>query len=220
MIFEELIFINDTEPHGAAFNMALDEVLLRSATAPLLRVYRWARPAVSFGYFGAFLEAVRTAPEREPVRRWTGGGIVLHGEDFTYTMVVPRGQRFCAEELRESYRVIHEVIATVLRETGAPIQLAPGGGAKISEACFENAVKHDVIANGVKVAGAAQRRTRWGLLHQGSVQNCAGETDFAVNLVSRLAAHVEARNLTAHELAAAAELAGSKYETDEWLRRR
>ncbi|HEV7868154.1 MAG TPA: hypothetical protein VGO90_10760 [Chthoniobacteraceae bacterium] len=220
MIFDELTLIDDVEPHRAAFNMAMDEVLLRSATAPLLRVYRWACPAVSFGYFGLLAEALRSAPEREPIRRWTGGGIVLHGDDLTYTIIVPRSQRFCAEELRESYRIIHDVIATVLRESGARVQLSTGAGVKASNSCFENAVEHDIVADGVKVAGAAQRRTRWGLLHQGSVQNCVGETRFATNLARRLSARTAARELTGDELAAATELARSKYGTDDWLGRR
>ena len=49
MIFAALTEVLDPEPHNAALNMALDEVLLASCTAPLLRVYRWAQPAVSFG---------------------------------------------------------------------------------------------------------------------------------------------------------------------------
>ena len=57
---------------------------------PLLRVYRWERPAVSFGYFERWEPVREKYPEREAVRRWTGGGVVLHGEDFTYSMLIPR----------------------------------------------------------------------------------------------------------------------------------
>ena len=83
MIFDELTEVADPEPHDAALNMALDEVLLRRAAGPLLRVYRWARPAVSFGYFGKVADAEAAWPGREMVRRWTGGGIVPHGADVT-----------------------------------------------------------------------------------------------------------------------------------------
>ena len=54
MLFEEIIEIIDPEPHDAALNMAIDEALLQTASLPLLRVYRWSRPAVSVGYFGRF----------------------------------------------------------------------------------------------------------------------------------------------------------------------
>ena len=45
MLFEKMTEVLDPEPHGAALNMAIDEALLRTATEPLLRIYRWARPA-------------------------------------------------------------------------------------------------------------------------------------------------------------------------------
>ena len=69
MIFDELTEVADPEPHDAALNMAIDEVLLRHATAPLVRVYRWAHPAVSFGCFGKF--AVEAA---ERLNSAAGGG--------------------------------------------------------------------------------------------------------------------------------------------------
>ena len=90
VLFEELTEIVDAEPRGAALNMALDEVLLAEAIAPALRVYQWACPAVSFGYFGRHAEVAAEFPEREMVRRWTGGGTVLHGEDITYSLFVPK----------------------------------------------------------------------------------------------------------------------------------
>ena len=66
MIFEELIEVRDETPHPAALNMAIDEALLRQAVAPLLRIYRWERPAASFGYFGN----LPRSNERAPV--WSG----------------------------------------------------------------------------------------------------------------------------------------------------
>jgi lipoate-protein ligase A len=80
----ELHLYDDPEPKAAALNMAVDEALLISATAPILRFYRWRAPALSFGYFGRYAEVDNQAGGREIVRRWTGGGIVLHGDDLTY----------------------------------------------------------------------------------------------------------------------------------------
>ena len=62
--------------------MAVDEVLLRNATGrrlPLLRVYTWVRPAVSFGYFQEFPACL--AAKYDSVRRLTGGGVVYHGDE-------------------------------------------------------------------------------------------------------------------------------------------
>ncbi len=217
MLFDELIHVQDPEPHGAALNMAIDEVLLREAKAPTLRIYRWARPSVSFGYFGGLSQVAAQWPRREWVRRWTGGGVVLHGEDLTYTLVVPRSHPFAALGASESYQRVHHCLARVL---GGGAHMAESADPKRSEACFENAVPFDVLAGGQKVAGAAQRRTRLGLLHQGSVQIGSDEVaGLEARLPGALGRHVHSRSLAVAELGSAAELAARKYASDSWLRR-
>ena len=69
--------------------MAIDEALLEAVTIPSIRFYRWNSPALSFGYFGKFSDVAEYATERDLVRRWTGGGIVFHGDDLTYSIVIP-----------------------------------------------------------------------------------------------------------------------------------
>src|SRR3954462_12222332 len=80
---------DDLEPRPAALNMAIDEALLNCAPLPALRYYRWQRPAVSFGYFGSYAEVKNQSGDREIVRRWTGGGTVPHGDDLTYSIILP-----------------------------------------------------------------------------------------------------------------------------------
>ncbi len=88
-IFAALDVYHDIAPRSAAMNMAIDEALLESARVPSVRFYRWQSPALSFGYFGRFADVADYADERDLVRRWTGGGIVFHGEDLTYSIVIP-----------------------------------------------------------------------------------------------------------------------------------
>lgn len=216
MLFEELVWLEDAEPHTAALNMAVDEVLLRTITTPLLRTYRWARPAVSFGYFGRSEEVLREWPERDCVRRWTGGGVVLHGEDFTYSLLVPRAHAFAAVPAETSYERVHAVIVSLL---GPGVSLAAERAVQRSDSCFENPVRHDLIADGEKIAGAAQRRTRTGLLHQGSVQLRAPRPDLAEALARALASHFEKISLSTAVANEAADVAASRYGTDAWLRR-
>jgi lipoyl(octanoyl) transferase len=211
VIFERLTQLSDPEPHSAALNMAIDEWLLRSATSPVLRVYGWARPSVSFGYFMKYAEIARQWPGRDLVRRWTGGGVVLHGTDLTYTLVVPRGgEPLLGMSAGESYRVIHELIASALGW-----ELSPEAGAKVSEACFENPVQHDVLMGQQKVAGAAQRRTRFGLLHQGSIE--LGERQ--IDLARLFCGEVISRSLGEGELMAAQEIAQERYAQEAWTQR-
>src|SRR5437867_4247531 len=99
----------------AAKNMALDEVLLRTVNLrgrPLLRVYSWVRPAVSIGYFQKF--PADLADQFEIVRRPTGGGLVYHGEDTTYTVIVPHHHKLYEMSTTEAYCAIHKAVAGAL----------------------------------------------------------------------------------------------------------
>lgn len=215
---QEISFFDDIRPHAAAVNMAVDEALLAVASRPVLRVYRWARPAVSFGYFERW-EPVRAAyPERDAVRRWTGGGVVLHGEDFTYSLLIPISFPSAAPPPAGSYAIIHRALCAALADAGISAEAARSSSDKVSQACFENPVLHDVLVSGIKVAGGAQRRTRTGLMHQGSIQSLELPGAFGPAFAARLAAAVR---LEVFDVAGAAEtLAAEKYGTRDWLEKR
>jgi lipoate-protein ligase A len=214
-LFDQLEFFDDRVPHSAALNMAVDETLLRVVSGPALRAYRWSRPAVSFGYFDKW-ESVRAVwPDREPVRRWTGGGVVPHGEDWTYSLLIPRRHVWAKTDASESYRLIHEAISGVLRARGIHASAYEKTAEKTSRDCFQNPVRHDIELCGKKIAGAAQRRTRFGLLHQGSVCGVMLPKTFGTSLATALATHVKAWTSDLSEQAS--ELARSKYAAREWL---
>jgi lipoate-protein ligase A len=106
VLFHKLHFLIDPEPRNPAWNMAADEALATTGSLPMLRVYRWKVPAVSFGYFGVYKEVTTRWPGREPVRRWTGGGEVPHGEDFTYALAASRNDSLAQRSVGESYRMV------------------------------------------------------------------------------------------------------------------
>jgi len=93
---------------------------------------------------------------------------------------------------------------------------ATGGG----YSCFANPVHADVMIDGRKVAGAAQRRTRWGLLQQGSIQNISIHNELAQRFAGTLSADCRWREITEKLLQRARELARQKYGADSWLRKR
>jgi len=219
VLFPKIVAVLDPEPHSASLNMAIDEVLLQRMQAPALRIYRWSEPAVSFGYFGQVAEAEKVAVGRALVRRWTGGGIVEHGEDVTYTLMVPREHAFLQHSPAESYRLIHVVICDALASEGIHAEVVPVADSCGGGECFANPVLYDVVAYGKKVAGAAQRRTRWGLLHQGSILTGQSLAGLAERLTSAVAEKVQRHALKEDELAAAQLLADEKYGTAEWLRK-
>lgn len=160
-------------PGSAAFNMAFDEALLESAPArnqPLLRYYGWTEPSASFGYSQRFAEVAGMTALRPLVRRPTGGGLVLHDADWTYTLVFPPGHGWHALRARDSYRTLHEWIGAAFARVKVRTELSAARRQEAPGRCFAGAEKDDVVREGRKLAGAAQRRNRQGLLIQGSVR--------------------------------------------------
>jgi lipoyl(octanoyl) transferase len=219
-MFDVLQVYDDNEVRSAALNMAVDEALLATATVPVLRFYRWRQPSLSFGYFGRYAEVADQSMEREIVRRWTGGGIVPHGEDVTYSVIVPAAHQFFERSSPEIYSAFHESIRRALESNGVPATLAGNAAPKISENCFANAVRADVMSADRKIAGAAHRRTRRGLLHQGSIQQPDLPERFRTDLAHMLCERPENRTFGAQLLEDAEQIAAAKYATMEWLKRR
>ena len=158
---------------AADYNMALDEALLQLAPKlgrPVLRFYGWLEPAASFGYSQHYAEIEKLTHLRPLVRRPTGGGLVSHDTDWTYSLVFPAGHFWHGLKAVESYRRAHEWIHDAFAKMNVATTLAPASQKEIPGQCFVGAEKNDVLWHGRKIAGAAQRRTRTGLLIQGSVQ--------------------------------------------------
>ena len=229
-IFASLDVYHDINSRSAALNMAIDEALLKSATVPTIRFYQWDHSALSFGYFGKFEDVA--GHDRDIVRRWTGGGIVFHGEDLTYSVIIPACDNAFGESSMSIYEKTHRVIQSALVANGASADLATVAAVsdcrpkdstirdrRYSE-CFANPVRADVMLNGRKIAGAAQRRTRHGLLQQGSIQNVDVGNGFADLFARALCAKCEHKNMPGALLARAGEIATQKYGTEAWLRRR
>ena len=153
--------------------MALDEALLEAmprVNRPVLRVYGWTEAAATFGYFQRYAEVAATTHLRPLIRRPTGGGIVPHDADWTYSLIIPPGHKWYALKAIESYRRMHEWIRTAFALLDVFTELAPGCKHAGPGQCFVGYEKFDLLWQGKKIAGAAQRRTRNGLLIQGSVQ--------------------------------------------------
>ncbi|ATC64038.1 ligase [Nibricoccus aquaticus] len=180
---------------GAAENMATDFLLLKRypaerAAHARFRHYDWHRPAFTFGYSQKIAYVRSQLPADiapDLCRRPTGGGVVDHRDDWTYTLVIPRAHALYDQPAPHSYRAIHAAITDSLIALGQPVELKEScdpadssdnnpGGATCSAAsgptvCFTRPERYDVIhtLTGAKVAGAAQKRTKDGLLFQGSL---------------------------------------------------
>ena len=131
--FERLDVYHDFTPRSAALNMAIDEALLEVATIPSIRFYGWHSPALSFGYFGRFADVGDYAAGRDLVRRWTGGGIVFHGDDLTYSIIIPAASEFSSASSKSIYAMIHAALCDALNIHGQRAELAPAAEAAVTD---------------------------------------------------------------------------------------
>lgn len=216
----------DTDRNPYA-NMAIDETLLLNINkigAPVIRIYGWDTPSVSIGYVQD-LAAVKSE-KYTVVRRPTGGGIVYHDKDLTYTAVVPAKHAICKLDRMESYHVFHRAIMKVLAFFGLNASLSDDSHPVPDRAtmqCFVTPTRYDVLCDSQKYAGAAQRRTRDGILHQGSITLNAAKGDrklLADQLITALQEefHIDFKDFNADEafMKSAMELEQLKYSKESW----
>jgi len=198
--------------------MAVDEVLLNLCKSPTLRIYGWSLPCVSIGFFQSSDEV---CAEAVFVRRPTGGGTVEHGHDLTYTVAFPRAHPLAKMGTAESYRVVHSAVAIALSSSGVEAHLCVGESGENSNFCFQKPVFHDVVDGaGRKLAGAAQRRTRDAVLHQGSLMvDLLPEKIWDVLVLKMTDIFQEPLmpdDLSAAEMEMAARLERERYSLDSW----
>jgi len=164
---------------AACTNMAVDQLLLERAglpdARPVLRLYAWAAPAVTVGYFQDVqrgLDLPALARRGWPVvRRLTGGRAVFHDREMTYSVVLPRG---AADGIRETYAVIGRAPLTGLAALGvrAEMEGRPRRGQgrdRRSADCFASVSWCEIVVQGRKLVGSAQRRVGDAVLQQGSI---------------------------------------------------
>ena len=173
---------------GAAENMALDFLLLQrypEQTASRFRHYEWRGPAFTFGY-SQKIEYVRAnlpaAENPELCRRATGGGIVDHRNDWTYALVLPRGLAIYDARATQAYHDVHACMVEALTALGQKVELKAScekeaacegePASTMPTICFVRAELYDVLnsVTGDKIAGAAMKRNKHGLLFQGSIE--------------------------------------------------
>ncbi len=223
-------FLLDSGPSDCAFNMALDEALMDCSPElqrPVLRFYGWTQPAASFGYSQKISEIEAVTKLRPLVRRPTGGGLVPHDADWTYSVTVPPGHPWYALRANESYERMHRWIQSAFAALDIATELASCCRKEIPGQCFVGYEKSDVLRFGSKIAGAAQRRTKTGLLIQGSIQptpkhltRAQWQGAMTASAEAQWAASFEPLEVTPVLLRHAQQLAAEKFARDEHNRRR
>jgi lipoate-protein ligase A len=163
-------------PASGAWNMAVDEVLLERAAegdCDTFRVYGWSEPTLSLGYFQSLADrSQHQASENCPaVRRLSGGGAILHDREWTYSLALSRANRW-SRAAPELYAAVHEAAIAALETQHVEAKLCGPARDVATEApflCFQRRAEGDVLLDGAKVLGSAQRRRQGAVLQHGSL---------------------------------------------------
>jgi lipoate-protein ligase A len=221
-----------TPPLDVFGQMALDEALAKSKPdAFCLRFFRWKGGGATFGYAQRIREVQRALPAgiaESYTRRPTGGGIVPHLDDLTFSCVFPEGGGFRPMVI---YRRLHSAILAGLRETGLDAQLCATGGSPApngpegASQCFVKPVALDILVPEGKILGGAIRRYAHAVLYQGSLQLPGVRSranEFETMIAERLAMEWGLcwtwRELDAQVQGEASALE-EKYRSPEWIRK-
>jgi|JI9StandDraft_1071089.scaffolds.fasta_scaffold18532_2 lipoate-protein ligase A len=174
-----MVKVLDTGRRPAKENMQIDEDLLthlKEGEEPILHFYDWIEPAITYGYFVTPETLVKKIGGVDFARRPTGGGILFHIWDFAFSILIPAHHEGYSPDVLKNYCYINErliIALTNFLEGKLSFGLlkedpvAPFENAK--HFCFAKPTIYDVMCEGKKIAGAAQRRKKNGYLHQGSI---------------------------------------------------
>lgn len=226
-MFEELDLLLPEDAFDGPMQMALDEVLLKQVSLPTLRIYRWVSSCISFGYFQKLAEVRNTHPSLPLVRRWTGGGIVEHANkltaDLTFSLMIPRGNGAAKLAPALFYSNLHGALAEGLtRLTQEKIRLAGDQEILSGPSCFSAPARDDLLCQGRKILGGAQRRSAGSLLYQGSLQRVEMSEGSLLGdlLADSLSEQITTTILKQAIQADAVALAESRYSSEAWNARR
>ncbi len=175
--------ILETKAASAEENMQLDAKLLENLEGqerPILHLYEWEKQSATFGYFVKPEELLdlEEAKKRglDLARRPTGGGVVFHLWDLAFSVLVPSKSKLFSTNTLDNYNLVNRVVKDVVKEflgiseeIGLIPDDAPFQDQTCTHFCMARPTKYDVMLQGKKIAGAAQRKTKDGFLHQGTI---------------------------------------------------
>jgi len=164
-----------------AYNMALDEAILMSViekkSPPTIRFYDWNPPTASCGYNQTAENEVDfeilAKKGYEFIRRPTGGRLVLHKDEVTYSVIAPL-DGFLGGSVTHTYSQISKALAKGLHLMGIDVILEKGSLSsshqrEAGNPCFTSTSRYELAYKRKKIVGSAQVRKENCFLQHGSV---------------------------------------------------
>lgn len=241
--------------------MAVDQALLLTADQSgeaTLRFYRWETATLSLGYFQKVADR-----EQHPgsiqcpiVRRASGGGAIVHDQELTFSLALPSDNRW-SKKNNDLYRNVHGCIVSSLQSIGVDAGLyektmQDGKAAQATDSsvirssnpflCFQRRTDGDIILDGQKIGGSAQRRSKNAILQHTSlllrkslsaqelagIEDLGGVTldvpglinDLAERLSETLLVAFKPANLTFEQKKMAEKIAKETFGNSSWLKKK
>ncbi|ADN08604.1 lipoate--protein ligase family protein [Sulfurimonas autotrophica] len=166
----------DTGIGSPDWNMAVDEALLYTLSEgdrPIFRIYGWNK-SLSFGRFSKphkSLDMNELSVQRVSyVRRPSGGGILVHGGDISYSIIMPR-KMLKSYGIKESYNYLCKFLIKFYEKLKLKAEFASDLDLDIqsSDICLAGHEAYDIIIDEKKMGGNAQRYIKNTLLQHGTI---------------------------------------------------
>lgn len=168
-----------SKPADIYKNMAIDEAIFISylqLKKPTLRIYSFVPGGISLGYFQQPSEVlnIKTCKERNIgfVRRITGGKAIFHSQEFAYSLVCSLKDIDIPFEFKQACRIISGFLINLYSQFGLKAEFADNKSlvySKPSSFCFSSYLDYDILIEGKKLGGSAQRRKRDLIFQQGVI---------------------------------------------------
>ncbi len=220
-------------------NMAIDEAIFtmreKREVSPTLRFYGWEPAAISIGYFQKIEDPSLQEYKRQKltiVRRFTGGGAILHENEITYSLACPTNEFMAFSNIEKTQQLVHQAIILALQSLRINAQLKRKQNKKPDPYfCFVSPAKDDVVEDGQKIVGSAQRRRNRTFFQHGSIKISPEIKEGNKNrgkIIDSLVLGFEKKfgirllpgQLTREEVKLSRQLRGVKYSTRNWNYRR
>lgn len=174
--------IIDMGPLDPVSNMAFDEAILRGYelynSPPTLRIYGWQPAGISIGYSqdpDQMLDMTRCRRDSMPVvRRITGGGMIVHADEITYSFVASKADLGLSAHVASSYKIVAQFLMKFYKTLGIDADFAHDAASKDTlgaptALCFAGREKYDIVVSGKKIGGSAQKRIKDVIFQHGSI---------------------------------------------------
>ena len=160
---------------SASINMAIDKALVtafETDSKPILRVYTWEKSFTvgisqdPVSYARRYLEY-----NNNYAKRMTGGGILFHGHDLSYSLVLPP-KLLEGFNVKQTYEKICSFLLAFYQSLGLNAKYAKDVEEIVlskSDFCQVGYEAYDIIVNGVKIGGNAQKWAKKIIFQHGSI---------------------------------------------------